>query len=143
MVRYFMTIPEASQLVIQAGTMGKGGEIFILDMGEPVNILELAKETVRLSGLKPFEDIDIVFTGIRPGEKLYEELEISEERMTKTIHPKIYIGRIAAYPAEEVQSAIGELRTLADSGDEAMIRTYLNTLIPEAKIAEQAAGSKQ
>ncbi|HKZ02512.1 MAG TPA: nucleoside-diphosphate sugar epimerase/dehydratase [Pyrinomonadaceae bacterium] len=78
MVRYFMTIPEAAQLVLQAGAIGEGGEIFILDMGEPVRILDLAKDTITLSGLKPFEDIDIVFSGIRPGEKLFEELETTE-----------------------------------------------------------------
>jgi len=81
--------------VLEASTMGQGGEIFILDMGEPVSILNLAKETITLSGLKPFEDIDIVFTGVRAGEKLFEELRTTDEDMTKTRHPKIFIGRIA------------------------------------------------
>ena len=84
MVRYFMTIPEAAQLVIQAGAIGQGGEIFILNMGKPVSILELAKDTITLSGLKPFEDIEIVYTGLRPGEKLFEELETNEEQVAKT-----------------------------------------------------------
>ena len=77
MRRYFMTIPEAAQLVLQAGAMGEGGEIFILDMGEPVRILDLAEEMITLTGLRPYDDIDIVFTGLRPGEKLFEELELS------------------------------------------------------------------
>ncbi|MCX8000484.1 MAG: polysaccharide biosynthesis protein, partial [Leptospiraceae bacterium] len=92
-IRYFMTIPEASQLVLQAGSMGKRGEIFLLDMGEPVKILELAEEIIRMSGLKPYKDIDIVFTGLRPGEKLYEELLLSAEGIIPTHHPKIMIAK--------------------------------------------------
>lgn len=92
-IRYFMTIPEASQLVLQAGSMGKRGEIFLLDMGEPVKILELAEEVIRMSGLKPYKDIDIVFTGLRPGEKLYEELLLSAEGIIPTHHPKIMIAK--------------------------------------------------
>src|SRR4029079_12749704 len=86
MTRYFMTIPEAAQLVLQAGAMGQGGEIFILDMGKPVRILELAKSAITLSGLRPFTDIEIVFTGMRPGEKLFEELELTEEQTARTRH---------------------------------------------------------
>ncbi len=98
MRRYFMTIPEAAQLVLQAGAIGEGGEIFILDMGEPVRILDLAEEMITLTGLRPYVDMDIVFTGLRPGEKLFEELELAGEQIAKTRHPKIFIGKLAAYP---------------------------------------------
>ena len=134
MVRYFMTIPEAAQLVLQASAIGKGGEIFILDMGEPVNILELAKDTIILSGLKPNEDIDIVFTGIRPGEKLFEELETSEEQMIKTQHPKIFIGRLAAYPEHKLEQALNRLSILAANGWDLELRKLLGEIIPEAQL---------
>jgi FlaA1/EpsC-like NDP-sugar epimerase len=90
--RYFMTIPEAVQLVIQAGAMATGGEIFILDMGDPVRIMDLAENVIRLSGYVPNVDIDIKITGLRPGEKLYEELLLDEEGIEKTAHNKIYVG---------------------------------------------------
>ncbi|AET70717.1 putative nucleoside-diphosphate sugar epimerase [Desulfosporosinus orientis DSM 765] len=93
MVRYFMTIPEASQLVIQAGAMGNGGEIFILDMGKPVKIVDLAKDLIRLSGFEPDVDIKIQFTGIRPGEKLFEELLTAEEGVTSTKHSRIFVAK--------------------------------------------------
>jgi FlaA1/EpsC-like NDP-sugar epimerase len=93
MKRYFMTIPEASQLVLQAGTMGNGGEIFILDMGEPVRIADLARDLISLSGLTPGEDVEIRYTGVRPGEKLFEELSVDAETADKTRHPKIFVGR--------------------------------------------------
>lgn len=134
MVRYFMTIPEAAQLVLQASAIGRGGEIFILDMGEPVNILDLAKDTITLSGLKPNEDIDIVFTGIRPGEKLFEELENSEEQMIQTQHPKIFIGRLAAYPAQKLEHALNRLSFLAANGWDRELPKFLNELIPEAQL---------
>lgn len=93
MTRYFMTIPEAVELVIQAGAMAKGGEIFVLDMGEPVKIVDLARDLIRLYGLEPWRDIDIVFTGIRPGEKLFEELFSNKEDMSATLHERIFISR--------------------------------------------------
>jgi FlaA1/EpsC-like NDP-sugar epimerase len=134
MVRYFMTIPEASQLVLQAGAMGEGGEIFILDMGEPVSILELAKDAITLSGLKPFEDIEIVFTGVRPGEKLFEELEMKGESVAKTRHPKIFIGRISAYPEAQVRQALDQLQALAANSHHERLREFLSELLPEAQL---------
>jgi FlaA1/EpsC-like NDP-sugar epimerase len=134
MVRYFMTIPEASQLVLQAGAIGEGGEIFILDMGEPVCILDLAKETIRMSGLRPYEDIDIVYTGVRPGEKLFEELQTVGEKVTKTRHPKIFIGKIAGLTPEQIQNALEQLSLLAINGWDLEVRRALNKLIPESSL---------
>ena len=134
MVRYFLTIPEAVQLVLQASAMAQGGEIYILDMGEPVRILDLAKDTITLSGFKPFEDIDIVFTGIRPGEKLFEELEMTEEHLAKTRHPKIFIGKIGTYPDETVRDALQKLAILSQDGEEQDLRRFFNELLPEARL---------
>jgi FlaA1/EpsC-like NDP-sugar epimerase len=136
MTRYFMTIPEASQLVLQAGALGAGGEIFILDMGKPVKILDLAEDMIRLSGLEPYEDIDIVFTGIRGGEKLFEELEITGENLLKTTHPKIFIGKIATYSGEEVGNIVSNFRQAVEENNAAKIRRLLNHFLPEAKISE-------
>ncbi|MDG4498756.1 polysaccharide biosynthesis protein [Streptococcus suis] len=111
MTRYFMTIPEASRLVIQAGHLAKGGEIFILDMGEPVQILELARKVIMLSG-KTEEEICIVESGIRPGEKLYEELLSSEERVSEQIHEKIFVGRVTNKDQDSVQTFIHSLLSL-------------------------------
>jgi len=135
MKRYFMTIPEAAQLVMQAGAMGRGGEIFILDMGHPVRILDLAVAMINLSGLRPFEDIEIVFTGLRPGEKLFEELELDGEDISKTRHPKIFIGSIAPYPPGIVERALQDLEQLARTADSIAIREYLAELLPEATLA--------
>jgi FlaA1/EpsC-like NDP-sugar epimerase len=134
MMRYFMTIPEASQLVLQAGALGKGGEVFVLNMGEPVRVMDLAKDMITLSGLKPFEDIDIVFTGIRPGEKLFEELETAEEQLAKTVHPKIFIAKIAGYPKGKVRYAVKQLAAVLDRGGEVELRRFLNELLPEARL---------
>jgi FlaA1/EpsC-like NDP-sugar epimerase len=134
MLRYFMTIPEAAQLVLEAGVMGVGGEIFILDMGEPVRILDLARETITLSGLKPFEDIEIIFTGARAGEKLFEELQMTEEHLAKTHHPKICIGKIAVYPEQRVRFALQRLAWLARNGQERELRKFLNEFLPEAQL---------
>jgi FlaA1/EpsC-like NDP-sugar epimerase len=137
MTRYFMTIPEASQLVMQAGALGEGGEIFILDMGRPVKILDLAEDMIRLSGLTPYEDIDIVFTGIRDGEKLFEELEITGESLLKTRHPKIFIGKIATYSDSEVKHILDEFKTAVVQNSEARIRSLFNEFLPEATITEK------
>lgn len=141
MVRYFMTIPEASQLVLQAAAIGEGGEIFVLDMGEPVKIVELAKDTIRLSGLKPDEDIEIVFTGLRPGEKLFEELEIHGEGMVKTKHPKIFTGKIATMPPERVDLALRQLAAAAQIGGEAQMRALLDSVVPEADLSPVSPGT--
>lgn len=114
MTRYFMTIPEATQLVLQAGAIGRGGEILVLDMGEPIKIYDLALDTIRLSGLKPNEDIEIVFTGIRPGEKLTEELQGKSENLTKTRHPKIFIGQNNSALNGEIWEAVKELKSMCE-----------------------------
>lgn len=134
MERYFMTIPEATQLVLQAGAIGKGGQIMILDMGKPVKILDLARETIKLSGLRPDIDMKIVFTGMRPGEKLYEELETDKEKLSKTIHPKVFIGQIDPYPSTKVREMLNEIRELCSTENDEKIRAFLSYNIPEAKI---------
>jgi FlaA1/EpsC-like NDP-sugar epimerase len=134
MKRYFMTIPEAAQLVLQASAIGQGGEVFILHMGEPVGIMELAETLVTLSGLKPHEDIQIIETGIRPGEKLYEELRFETEETAATAHPKIFINRIATVDRATLQTALERLAQLVRVRDEAELRTFLDELIPEAQL---------
>ncbi len=130
MVRYFMTIPEASQLVMQAGTMGNGGEIFVLDMGEPVKIVDLARDLIRLSG-KSEKEISIVFTGTRPGEKLFEELGFDEEKMDHTVHPKIYVGKLKPVDRDGVLQGIEKLKLYRDSQDNAAVRAAMHELVPE------------
>ena len=129
MTRFFMSIPEASQLVLQAAAMGAGGEIFVLDMGEPVRIVDLARDLVRLSGL-PEDTIDIVFSGVRPGEKLYEELYFSEETSIATNHPKLRAAYHRPYTLAEVQEEVSELASLTDA-PEAIIRQRFAELVPE------------
>jgi FlaA1/EpsC-like NDP-sugar epimerase len=138
MQRYFMTIPEASQLVLQAGAMGAGGEIFILDMGNPVKIVELARDLIRLSGLRPDDDIAVEFTGVRAGEKLFEELATDNEHAEKTKHPKIFIGRIAAVSWSEASRSVEDLFHLVDKEPDA-IRIALGALVPEYSGAHKAA----
>ena len=131
MQRYFMTIPEACQLVMQAGTMGRGGEIFVLDMGEPVKIVDLARDLITLSGLKVGDDIEIEFTGIRPGEKLFEELSVAEEHAEKTLHPKIFIGHVRQHEWEAVLAGIESLRGVVEHESPAAVRAALQALVPE------------
>jgi FlaA1/EpsC-like NDP-sugar epimerase len=131
MQRYFMTIPEASQLVLQAGAMGNGGEIFILDMGQPVKIVDLARDLITLSGFRPGVDIAIKFAGIRPGEKLFEQLSTDAEHADKTKHPKIFIGRIASAALADVMRGLDAVVGLIDRGDAAQIRAALRALVPE------------
>jgi FlaA1/EpsC-like NDP-sugar epimerase len=130
MKRYFMTIPEASQLVMQAGAMGQGGEIFILDMGEPVKIVDLARDLIQLSGYQPGVDIEISFSGMRPGEKLFEELSVDAEVAEKTRHPKIFVGHFRPNAWESVQREVGELLALAD-GRPHEIRRKMSDIVPE------------
>ncbi len=136
MRRYFMTIPEASQLVLQAASMGDGGEIFVLDMGEPMKIVDLARDLIALSGLRPDDDIEIVFTGARPGEKLFEELATDNENATKTRHPKIFIGRIDAQDWSRVVLGIKNLAAVADASDQDEVRAALADLVPEYQGAQ-------
>jgi FlaA1/EpsC-like NDP-sugar epimerase len=131
MRRYFMTIPEASQLVLQAGAMGKGGEIFILDMGEPVLIVDLAEDLIRLSGLRPNDDIEIKFTGMRPGEKLFEELSVEEEAAEKTLHSKVFVGKLNGRPLEWLEDRFVALEGACENADREGIRTLLTELVPE------------
>lgn len=131
MTRYFMTIPEASQLVLQAGAMGKGGEVFLLDMGEPVKILQLAMDLITLSGLRPHDDIEIRFSGIRPGEKLFEELSITGEDVARTPHPKIGIVKKRPEDFEKVCAGIEHLLSIMDTALADEVRAALQSIVPE------------
>ncbi|MDD4753984.1 MAG: nucleoside-diphosphate sugar epimerase/dehydratase [Desulfitobacteriaceae bacterium] len=138
MVRYFMTIPEAVQLVIQAGAMAKGGEIFVLDMGEPVQIMELAENIIRLSGYEPYQDINIKITGIRPGEKLYEELLTAEEGVTATTHRRIFVAKPNGIKAELIEEKIiGRIITDSLPQNEHDAKLMIQEFLPEFKQIEQ------
>jgi FlaA1/EpsC-like NDP-sugar epimerase len=129
--RYFMTIPEAVSLILQAGSMGKGGEIFVLDMGEPVKITDLAEQMIRLSGLEPGRDIEIRYTGLRPGEKLYEELFHHSEDLTGTRHPKLMLAASRSMAWREVQGHLQHLSEAVAEGDVDQVRLLLRRMIPE------------
>lgn len=128
--RYFMTIPEASQLVLQAGAYAKGGEIFVLDMGQPVKIYDLAENLIRLSGYIPNEEIEIKVTGLRPGEKLYEELLMDEEGLSETPHKKIFIGRPGEFKLEKVKNNINTLLDVVKLGNKEKLREKLQEVVP-------------
>jgi FlaA1/EpsC-like NDP-sugar epimerase len=129
--RYFMSIPEAARLVVQAGAMGKGGEVFLLDMGEPIRIYDLAKQMIHLSGLKIGEDIDIHITGLRPGEKLYEELLINKDLSRKTSHPKIYAANEKMIAWHDLKRILDNLFFAARSEDIDLVFDILVDLVPE------------
>jgi FlaA1/EpsC-like NDP-sugar epimerase len=131
MTRYFMTIPEAAQLVLQAAATGTGGQIYLLDMGDPVKIVDLARQMITLSGFRPGEDIEIVFTGVRPGEKLFEELRTTGEDVDHTVHPKVHVWRTTALEWAKVENAIGELASLENSLDRQSIVKAIQRLVPE------------
>ena len=145
--RYFMTIPEAVQLLIQAGTMGNGGEILMLDMGEPIKILDLAEDLIRLSGLEVDRDIKIAFTGLEPGEKLYEELLTPKEGVTATKHQRIFVAQLEEIEEHQLLSQIEELSQLADALDAEGIVAKFQELVPtyqpnRAFITETDSGSE-
>jgi len=130
-MRYFMSIPEAAQLILQAGAMGNGKEIFILDMGEPVRIADLARDLIRLNGLDPERDIHIQFTGLRPGEKLYEELITEGEGLVPTDHKKILVLRGEEYNGDALHAQVDELLAVADTYDATAIKKKLREIVPE------------
>ena len=131
MKRYFMTIPEASQLVLQSSTMGKGGEIFVLDMGEPVRILDLARNLILLSGLRPDEDISIDFIGLRPGEKLFEELNLREEDILPTYHEKVKIFAGCTIPWVAMELYLAKLRYLCSVRSFRDLILTLKEIVPD------------
>ena len=137
MRRYFMTIPEAAQLVLQASTMGKGGEVFVLDMGEPVKILDLARNLILLSGLRPNDDVAIEFTGMRPGEKLFEELNTSDENIVPTYHEKIKIFSGNRIPPEGMAPHMRTIRHLCAAREAQRLMLELKELVPEYNPSSQ------
>lgn len=145
MRRYFMTIPEACQLVLQASTMGQGGEIFVLDMGEPIKIVDLARDLIMLSGLRPDEDIKIEFTGMRPGEKLCEELNLSDETILPTHHEKIKIFAGAGLPSESMGKALKSLEEVTSTRDlpglVLLLREIVDDYTPGAEIQSRVTES--
>ena len=116
-IRYFMTIPEAVSLVLEAGAIAHGGEIFVLDMGDPVKITTLAENLIRMYGKEPYRDVEIRFTGLRPGEKLFEELLMNEEGLKSTENKKIFIGNQIHIDAEKLTSQLNELHEIAERND--------------------------
>jgi FlaA1/EpsC-like NDP-sugar epimerase len=139
MVRYFMTIPEAAQLVLQASGRGNNGEIYILDMGEPVRIVDLARDLIRLSGLEPGVDIDIEFTGMRPGEKLSESLMTDKERTASTPHEKILVANVEPTTHERLMGVVQELQVAARASDHAAIRATLEDFLEGCRFHDSSA----
>lgn len=136
--RFFMTIPEACRLVLEAAAMGQGGEIYVFDMGQPVRIADLADKMIRLSGMEPGTDIEVVYTGLRPGEKLYEELLASSEDTRPTHHPRILIGQVAPVDAAEVERRVDELMMLKDGDVVGALRRMIPEYAPEREARPMA-----
>jgi len=137
MTRYFMMIPEASQLVIQAGAMGNGGEIFVLNMGQPVRIFHLDREMIGLSGLEVGRDIEIKFTGLRPGEKLFEELHIDGEQHLPTVHPKILVAKSTQTETNKLRVLVKQLTELSEAPAIEILQT-LKRIVPQYRIRPEA-----
>ena len=136
-IRYFMTIPEASQLVLQSGAMAKNGELYVLDMGKPVKILELAENMIRLSGYEPYKDIAIIETGLRPGEKLYEELLIKTEELDKTSNSMIFVERDQPLTMDVIAEKLSCLEAAVETGDDDAVRTALHEVVPTFRTPEE------
>ncbi len=128
--RFFMTIPEAAQLVLQAATYARGGEIFVLDMGEPVKIYDLAEKLIRLSGLEPHIDINIEITGLRPGEKLYEELLMADEGLRQTSHSKIFIAKPAACSMDQLEEQLQIIEEVIKVDNDDEVKKALSAIVP-------------
>lgn len=143
--RFFMLIPEAAQLVLQAGAYAKGGEIFVLDMGKPVRIYDLALDLIKLSGLEPHKDIQIEVTGLRPGEKLYEELLMAEEGLEKTGHDKIFVGQPTFSDMEELKKKFSELREIINGESQGMVAEKVAEIVPTymRKVEELVAAATE
>ncbi|MBG0763760.1 MAG: polysaccharide biosynthesis protein, partial [Tissierellales bacterium] len=136
-IRYFMTIPEAAQLVLQAGAIAKGGEIFILDMGEPVKILDLAKNLIHLSGFKPYEDIPIEITGLRPGEKLYEELLLDKDNNIATKHEKIFIEKPEEIHEEKIKNFLVDINEKLPGMEDQQVKEEIKKIVPTYECYEE------
>jgi FlaA1/EpsC-like NDP-sugar epimerase len=128
--RYFMTIPEAASLVLQAGAMAVGGEIFVLDMGEPVKIMDLAENLIRLSGYEPYKDIDIKITGLRPGEKMYEELLINPKAINQTAHDKIFVEAANVFEDSFIDQMIRDFETAVATLDNDHLKGLIKEVVP-------------
>lgn len=140
--RYFMSIPEASRLVIQAGAMGKGGDVFLLDMGEPIKIYDLATQMIELCGLTPGKDIEIIISGLRPGEKLYEELLVNEENVMQTEHSKIFSSHENMLPWQTLHPLLEQLFEAAENNDSESIIKLLKVLVPEYTPKKHCGGTE-
>ncbi len=129
--RFFMTIPEAVQLILQAGSMGDGGEIFVLEMGKPVKVLHLAEKLITLSGKLPYQDIEIIFTGLRPGEKMYEELLNHGEKLITTTHNQIMAARSQPFDVDFIKTQVEEIQRFVRYRDDKALREKFKELVPE------------